>query len=77
MYYTLAPPPTPPPPPIQRLQSTDILVLAPNGLKELKEHLDWPIEQWLFQQANHAAYSNPGTQLGAQTRILALFRRRP
>ena len=37
---------------------------------------DWPIEQWLFQQGNHGANSNPGTQLGAQTRILALFRRR-
>ena len=38
-------------------------------------HPDWPIEHWLFQQANHGANSDPGTQLGTQTRILALFRR--
>ena len=31
--------------------------------------------QWLFQQANHGAYSNPGTQWGSRTRISVLFHR--
>jgi len=59
------------------------LFQAHNGFNELLEtHSEFPFNllvnwQWLFKQANHGAYSIPGTQVGTQTRISSLFRRRP
>ena len=53
------------------------LFLAPNGLNELLEvRFEFPFNligkftMAFFQQANPRAYSNPGTQMGAQSKDL-------
>ena len=58
------------------------LFMAPQRLNKLWEvGFQFPFiltgkSQWLFQQANHGAYPNPGIQVGPRSRILELLRRR-
>ena len=35
---------------------------------QISFHPDWQIHKGFFKQANHGAYSNPGTQMGAQNK---------